>query len=49
MALIKRKPGDMNRQQNNRFDWDTFIYNVTNGQYVLVLGSEVMLKKKPWR
>lgn len=35
----------MNRQQNNRFDWDTFIYNVTNGQYVLVLGSEVMLKK----
>ena len=45
MGMIKRKPGDMNRQQSDRFNWETFIHNVTNGNYVLLLGSEVMLKK----
>lgn len=43
--MIKRKPGDMNRQQDTHFNWDTFIHNVTTGKYVLLLGSEVMLKK----
>ena len=43
--MIKRKPADMNRQQSELFNWDTFIHNVTNGNYVLLLGSEVMLKK----
>lgn len=45
MGMIKRKPGDMNLQQDVRFNWDTFIHNVTNGKYILLLGSEVMLKK----
>lgn len=43
-GMIKRKPGDMNRRRNDLFNWDNFIHNVTNGNYVLLLGSEVMLR-----
>lgn len=45
MAKKTNKPGDCNRQQNVVFSWDSFIQNVTNGQYILILGSEAMLSK----
>ena len=44
--MIKRKPGDMNRLQDEPFNWDVFVHNLTNGSYILLLGSEVMLSKE---
>lgn len=46
MGMIKRKPGDMNRLQDEPFNWDVFVHNLTNGSYILLLGSEVMLSKE---
>ena len=45
MAKKTDKPGEYNRQQNITFSWDSFIRNLTEGQYILVLGSEIMLSK----
>lgn len=45
MAKKTNKPGEYNRQQNLFFSWDSFIRNLTEGQYILVLGSEIMLSK----
>ena len=45
MAKKTNKPGEYNRQQNLFFSWDSFIRNLTAGQYILVLGSEIMLSK----
>lgn len=45
MAKRIYKPNDMQLQENCNFNWESIIHNVTNGQYVLVLGSEVMLSR----
>ena len=45
MAKKITKPNEARQQQSSVFNWDTFIHNVTNGGYVLVLGSEIMLSK----
>ena len=45
MAKKTNKPGECSRQQNLFFSWDSFIRNLTEGEYILVLGSEIMLSK----
>lgn len=45
MAKKISKPNDVRSSQSGIFNWDTFIHNVTNGSYVLVLGCEIMLSK----
>ena len=45
MAKKVSKPSDSRISNSGHFSWDSFIHSVTNGNYVLVLGSEVMLSK----
>lgn len=45
MAKKTNKPGECSRQQNLFFSWDSFIRNLIEGEYILVLGSEIMLSK----
>ena len=45
MAKKVSKPNDVLSPENMIFSWDKFIHDVTNGHYVLVLGSEIMLSK----
>lgn len=46
MAKKATRPGDSYSSLHSEFHWDTFIHNVINGKYVLVLGSEIMLSKE---
>ena len=45
MAKKATRPSDRTDSSQSVFNWDTFISNVINGKYVLVLGSEIMLSK----
>ena len=45
MAKKLIKPIDILNDNPIDFHWDTFIHNIINGKYILVLGSEIMLSK----
>ena len=46
MAKKISKPTDTDITCSSSFSMDSFIHDIVNGNYVLVLGSEVMLKKE---
>ena len=45
MAKKVTRPIDIMNVNPSEFRWETFVSNVINGKYVLVLGSEIMLSK----
>lgn len=46
MAKKTTRPIDVLNADSVEFKWETFIPNIINGKYVLVLGSEIMLSKE---
>lgn len=45
MAKKVYKPTDTNTINSVAFNWNSFVHDVVNGKYILVLGSEIMLSK----
>ena len=45
MAKKVTKPIDVLNVNPSEFQWETFISNIVNGKYILVLGSEIMLSR----
>ena len=46
MSRLVRDPKDKNPSSKTPFNWDDFVSSIIQGEYVLLVGSEVMLKNE---